>query len=71
MICITHLPQVASRADAHFRVSKREEGGRTVAFVERVEEEERVREIARMLGGESAEGIAADHARELLRGART
>ena len=71
VICITHLPQVASRADAHFRVSKREEGGRTVAFVERVEEEERVREIARMLGGESAEGIAADHARELLRGART
>jgi len=71
VICITHLPQVASRADAHFRVSKREEGGRTVAFVERVQEEERVREIARMLGGESAEGIAVDHARELLRGART
>jgi DNA repair protein RecN (Recombination protein N) len=71
VICITHLPQVASRADAHFRVSKREEGGRTVAFVERVQEEDRVREIARMLGGESAEGIAVDHARELLRGART
>jgi DNA repair protein RecN (Recombination protein N) len=69
VICITHLPQVASRAQAHFRVSKREEKGRTIALVEQVEGEERVREIARMLGG--MQGIAVDHARELLRGART
>lgn len=71
VLCITHLAAVASRADRHFRVRKDEESGRTVTSIDAVERDERVREIARMLGGASPEGIAIEHARELLRGNRT
>jgi DNA repair protein RecN (Recombination protein N) len=68
VLCITHLAPIASRANVHLRVRKGEEGGRTVTTVERVDGDERVREIARMLGSEAPEGIASEHARELLRG---
>jgi DNA repair protein RecN (Recombination protein N) len=71
VICITHLPAIASRAAVHLRVAKHEEKGRTVSTVEPVEGEERVLEIARMLGGDGAEGVAREHARELLRGVRS
>jgi DNA repair protein RecN (Recombination protein N) len=71
VICITHLAPIASRADVHLRAFKAEEGGRTVTTVERVDGEERVREVARMLGASTSRGIAADHARELLRGGKT
>ena len=67
VICITHLASIASSAAYHLRVSKEERGGRTVSHVEPVEGETRVREVARMLGGEPEEGIAVDHARELLK----
>ncbi|MGH2571817.1 MAG: DNA repair protein RecN [bacterium] len=70
VICITHLPAIASRASVHLRVAKHEEKGRTVSTVEPVEGEERVLEIARMLGGDGAEGVAREHALELLRGER-
>ncbi len=68
VLVITHLPQVASKADAHFKVSKEVYGSgnfvRTQSRLEAVTGEERVRELARMLGGQSA--AALDHARELL-----
>jgi DNA repair protein RecN (Recombination protein N) len=66
VICITHLPQVAARAQAHFSVSKRVESGETVATVERVDGDELVAEICRMLGADSADATASRHARELL-----
>jgi DNA repair protein RecN (Recombination protein N) len=66
ILCITHLPQIASRAAAHFRVRKEDLAGGASVSVERVEGESRVREIARMLGEDATEGAAADHARELL-----
>jgi DNA repair protein RecN (Recombination protein N) len=66
VLCITHLPQVASLATAHFRISKRIEGGATLAEVEAVEGEELVAEIVRMLGGERGDEAAEGHARELL-----
>jgi DNA repair protein RecN (Recombination protein N) len=66
VICITHLPQVASLATTHFRISKRASGGRTRASVERVEGEELVAEICRMLGAERGDEVASRHARELL-----
>jgi DNA repair protein RecN (Recombination protein N) len=66
VICITHLPQVASRADAHFRISKRAERGRSWASVERVDGEELVAEIVRMLGAARDDEAASRHARELL-----
>jgi len=64
ILCITHLPQIASRARAHLLIEKREAEGRTVTAVTPVEGEARVREIARMLGdtGDSA----LRHAREML-----
>jgi DNA repair protein RecN (Recombination protein N) len=68
VICITHLAAIASRASVHLRVEKREEAGRTVSTVEPVVGEDRVREVARMLGGDREQGVAVEHARELLRG---
>jgi DNA repair protein RecN (Recombination protein N) len=66
VLCITHLPQVAACADAHFRIEKRVEGGRTRVTVARLSEEGRVAELARMLGGEAvSDGLRAS-AREML-----
>ena len=69
VICITHLAAIASRAHVHLRVSKEVESGRTVTTVDPVEGEDRVQEVARMLGGDGAKSIAVEHARELLKGA--
>jgi DNA repair protein RecN (Recombination protein N) len=66
VICITHLPQVASLAATHFRISKSLERGRAMAAVELVEGEELVAEICRMLGADLGDDAASRHARELL-----
>jgi len=66
VICVTHLPLIASQADWHFVVEKRAAGDRTVVRVHRVEGDERVEELARMLGGAEDSQTAAEHARELL-----
>ena len=66
VICITHLPQVASLAETHFRIEKTLDGEEAVATVERVEGEELVAEITRMLGAERSDETASKHARELL-----
>ena len=69
VLCVTHLPQIAAHADAHFQISKHERGGRTVTEVTRLDGEARIVELAQMLGGMDAvaAGTAAlDSARELL-----
>ena len=66
VLCITHLPQVAAYADAHFAVTKVLEGGRTVTRVERLGDEERKRELAQMLGGTTAGSGMLETAKELL-----
>jgi DNA repair protein RecN (Recombination protein N) len=66
VICITHLPQVASLAATHFRLEKDVAGERATASVERLDGEGVVAEIRRMLGGESSDEAADRHARELL-----
>ena len=67
VICITHLPQVASLAETHFRIEKSGGGeGATSAEVELVEGEELVAEICRMLGADRRDEAASRHARELL-----
>jgi DNA repair protein RecN (Recombination protein N) len=63
VLCISHLPQVAAAANAHVRVSKGEEGGRTRSRLAVLTEDGRLAELARMLGGEG--GTALAHAREL------
>ncbi len=64
VLCISHLPQVAAVADAQFVVSKEFANDRTVSQLIKVEGEERVKEIARMLGGKGDSALA--HARTLL-----
>jgi DNA repair protein RecN (Recombination protein N) len=66
VLCITHLPQVASLADVHFRLEKDVAGEQALASVERLEGEDVVAEIRRMLGAESSDEAATQHARELL-----
>ncbi|MDP9194148.1 MAG: DNA repair protein RecN [Acidobacteriota bacterium] len=67
VICVTHLPQIASFGHTHFYVWKEDSGGHTRARIRRLDEpEERVSEIARMLGGETVSASAVAHARELL-----
>ena len=67
-LCITHLPQIAAYADAHYNVSKSGDGERTVIEVSPLDEEGRVLELARMLGGDTASARA--HASEFLSNAR-
>jgi DNA repair protein RecN (Recombination protein N) len=67
VLCVTHLPQIASLADRHFVVRKRLERGRTWTEVDRLEGAERVEEVARMLGGETITETARKHAREMVR----
>jgi len=66
VLCITHLPQVASLADVHFRLEKDVASKEAVATVERLEGEGVVGEIRRMLGAEESDEAATRHARELL-----
>jgi DNA repair protein RecN (Recombination protein N) len=66
VLCVTHLPQIAAYADAHYRIAKRERDGRTVTEVVRLERPEREAELAEMIGGPSGGVAAAQSARELL-----
>ncbi len=71
VICVTHLPQIASFASTHFFVWKEDTRAHTHACIRRLDDgEERVAEIARMLGGEKIPASAVVHARQLLDGAR-
>jgi len=63
---VTHLPQVASRADAHLVVEKRVDMDITTTVVRQLNEDSRVCEIARMLGGDAESDASREHARELL-----
>jgi DNA repair protein RecN (Recombination protein N) len=69
VLCITHHPQVASLAPTHFRIEKSVTAGQATATVERVDGDELVAEIVRMLGGSDGDKAADRHARELLRAA--
>ena len=67
VLCITHLPQIAAYADTHFQIQKRVDRGRTATSVRRLGVDERVEELARMMGGEAiTDGLRAS-AREMLR----
>jgi DNA repair protein RecN (Recombination protein N) len=70
VISVTHLPQIACYADHHLQVEKRIRAGRTAVGVVPLSGQERIQEIARMLGGESVTEASLRHAKELLRAAR-
>lgn len=65
VLCISHLHQIASLADYHINVYKEEINGRTITLIKPLSYEERINEIARMLGGDSK--IAIQHAKELIK----
>ena len=67
VLCVTHLPQVAGFADAHYFVEKREDSKKTIATLVELSEPERVAELARMLSGESVTASAVEHAQEMLK----
>ncbi|WP_076593462.1 DNA repair protein RecN [Herminiimonas arsenitoxidans] len=66
VLCVTHLPQVASQANQHFQVSKQSNHGKTVSSIDALDANARVEEIARMLGGLEITATTRSHARELL-----
>ncbi len=66
VLCVTHLPQIAAYADAHYRIAKRERDGRTVTEVVRLERAEREAELAQMIGGAAGGEAARRSAHELL-----
>ncbi len=66
VLVVTHLAQVAGRAEAQFKVEKSVNGGRTTTSVTRLEGEARTREVARMVAGEAVTDAARSHAAELL-----
>ncbi|MDH3334920.1 MAG: DNA repair protein RecN, partial [Gammaproteobacteria bacterium] len=70
VLCVTHLPQVASLADQHFRISKVTDGKSTRTRVHGLGKDERIEELARMLGGVEITRKTLDHAAEMLAGAR-
>ena len=71
VLCVTHLPQVASQAHAHVRVNKLTDGKTTRTMLTVLSADDRVEEIARMLGGVSVTDKAREHAAEMLRSPET
>lgn len=65
-LCITHLPQVAAVAQHHFLISKHLQNKRTVTEVQKLNHEQRIGELARMLAGEKITKLTREHAKELL-----
>jgi DNA repair protein RecN (Recombination protein N) len=66
VLCVTHLPHVASLADTHFRISKMTDGKTTRTRIAELSDDERIDEIARMLGGVEITQKTVDHAAEML-----
>jgi DNA repair protein RecN (Recombination protein N) len=68
VICITHLPQIACFGDNHLYVSKKVIKGRTITSVEELDDEQKIEEISRMLGGVNVTNATREHAREMING---
>jgi len=67
IICITHLPQIAKFGDNHFRITKNVSHGRTITSINPLNEKDRIKEIARMLGGMEITKTTLEYAREMLK----
>jgi DNA repair protein RecN (Recombination protein N) len=71
VLCITHLPQVAAMADTHLYIAKETKSGRTKTSVKPLVEEEKIKEIGRMIAGVEVTELSKEHAKELLELAHT
>lgn len=69
VICITHLPQIACYGDSHLHVAKKIVAGRTKTIVNKLDDEQKIEEISRMLGGVDLTAMTRDYAREMLESA--
>ncbi len=67
VICITHLPQIAAMADAHFEIAKKSDGELTTTFIRELDQEQMIGELARLLGGARITEAVYDNAREMKR----
>lgn len=65
VICITHLPQIAAMADAHYEIAKSAKEGRTATTIHRLDEKQMVLELARLLGGAEITDTVYENAREM------
>ena len=70
IICITHLPQIAAAGDSNYRIYKETDGEKTFTRVEKLAEDEKVSEVARLLGGTTITDTTLQSARELIAGSR-
>jgi DNA repair protein RecN (Recombination protein N) len=70
VLCITHLPQIASFADQHYLIEKKESGGRSRTSVRQLDAEERTRELARMMSGAKLTDTSLKHAEQMLKANR-
>ncbi len=70
VLCITHLPQIASFADQHYLIEKKEAGGRTKTSVRQLDQDERTKEIARMVSGAKLTETSLKHAEQMLKANR-
>ncbi len=66
IFCITHLPQIAAAGDSHYRVVKMVEDRRTLTEIHRIEADERLSEIVRMMGGQDGSKVARQHAKAMI-----
>ena len=67
VLCITHLPQIAALSDNHYFVSKKVENGKTFTQIRTLNEEDKVCEIAKMIGGDNLSDVAIDNSREMVK----
>jgi DNA repair protein RecN (Recombination protein N) len=70
VLCVTHLPQIASFADQHYLIEKRESGGRTQTSVRLLDNQERAHELARMISGAKLTDASIKHAEQMLKANR-
>ena len=67
VLCITHLPQIAAMADTHFEIKKMVENGKTITKIHKLNETEKIEELARLLGGAEITDAVRENAREMKR----
>ena len=66
ILCITHLPQIACYADTHYSVYKKFEKAKTRVYIKRLNYDEKIQELSRMLDGKDTSQLSHKHAEELL-----
>lgn len=66
IIAITHLPQIAALADSHYLITKKTNNGKTVTTIKKLSYDEKIKEMARLLGGVDVTNTTLDHAREMI-----